>query len=44
MECYLHLPEKMDHNEFLLDEDLIDPFKEFLSKLEEQNLVQNAVE
>lgn len=35
MESYLHLPEKMDHNEFQLDEDLIDPFKDFLEKLQE---------
>lgn len=35
MECYLHLPEQMDHNEFQLDEDLIDPFKEFIERLEE---------
>jgi fermentation-respiration switch protein FrsA (DUF1100 family) len=32
-ESYAHLPEKMDHNEFQLDEDLIEPFKDFLSKL-----------
>ena len=35
MECYLHLPEKMDHNEFQLDEDLVNPFKDFLKKLDE---------
>jgi hypothetical protein len=35
MESYLHLPEKMDHNEFQLDEDLIIPFKEFISRLQE---------
>ena len=33
-ECYLYMPEKMDHNEFQLDEDLIEPFKDFISKLE----------
>ena len=33
-ESYLHLPEEMDHNEFKLDEDLINPFKDFLAKLE----------
>jgi hypothetical protein len=27
------MPEKMDHNEFQLEEDLILPFKDFLSKL-----------
>ena len=36
-ESYLHLPEKMDHNEFQLDEDLIEPFKDFLAKLVEFN-------
>lgn len=36
-ESYLHLPEKMDHNEFQLDEDLIEPFKDFLSKLNEDS-------
>lgn len=35
MECYLHLPEKMDHNEFQLDEDLVNPFKDFIKKLDE---------
>jgi len=34
-ESYLHLPEKMDHNEFLLEEDLITPFKDFISKLQD---------
>ena len=33
MESYLHMPEKMDHNEFQLDEDLIEPFKLFIKKL-----------
>jgi type III secretory pathway component EscR len=36
MESYLHLPEKMDHNEFQLDEDLIEPFREFIQRLQEQ--------
>lgn len=30
---YIHLPEKMDHNEFLLEEDLVEPFRAFLLKL-----------
>lgn len=41
MESYLHLPEKMDHNEFQLDEDLIEPFKEFILRLQEQYRSQN---
>lgn len=28
-ESFLHLPENMDHNEFLLIEDLVEPFKKF---------------
>ena len=32
-ESYIHLPEKMDHNEFLLEEDLVEPFRAFLMKL-----------
>lgn len=32
-ESYIHLPEKMDHNEFLLEEDLVEPFRAFLLKL-----------
>ena len=27
------MPEKMDHNEFLLEEDLVEPFRAFLLKL-----------
>ena len=42
MECYLHLPEKMDHNEFQLDEDLVLPFKDFIKKLDEQYKNQNT--
>lgn len=32
-ESFLHMPIDMDHNEFQLDEDLIEPFRDFLSKL-----------
>lgn len=32
-ESYIHLPEKMDHNEFQLEEDLVEPFRAFLQKL-----------
>lgn len=28
------MPEKMDHNEFQLEDDLVIPFKEFIDKLE----------
>ena len=34
---FIHLPEKMDHNEFVLDEDLVEPFKNFHSKIEMYN-------
>jgi fermentation-respiration switch protein FrsA (DUF1100 family) len=29
--CYLHLVEEMDHNEFRFQEDLIVPFRKFLT-------------
>ena len=32
-ESYLHMPAKMDHNEFYLEEDLINPFSKFLDKI-----------
>ena len=32
-ESYIHLPEKMDHIEFQLEEDLVEPFRAFLQKL-----------
>ena len=32
-ECYLHLPPQMDHNEFDFIEDLINPFSEFLKRI-----------
>jgi fermentation-respiration switch protein FrsA (DUF1100 family) len=35
-ESVLHMPPKMDHNEFELDEDLIEPFKDFLNKLKQK--------
>lgn len=30
-ESYLHLPEKMDHNEFMIMEDLVQPFLKFMA-------------
>ena len=33
-ESYLHLPPDMDHNEFQLIDDLVSPFKQFISQLE----------
>ena len=35
MECYLHLPADMDHNEFDFMEDLIKPFTEFLKRIDD---------
>jgi pimeloyl-ACP methyl ester carboxylesterase len=35
---YLHLVPDMDHNKFALVENLIDPFKKFLSQLVESNV------
>jgi len=32
--CYLHLPDNMDHNEFMIDEDLIEPIKAFIRKID----------
>ncbi len=32
--CYLHLVENMDHNEFKLKEDLINPFKKFVAQVD----------
>ena len=34
-ESFIHLPEKMDHNEFHLEDDLVKPFRAFLEKLGE---------
>ena len=34
------MPHKMDHNEFQLDQDLIDPIKDFIKKIEEKNHIQ----
>jgi fermentation-respiration switch protein FrsA (DUF1100 family) len=31
--CYLYMPFKMDHNEFSLDHDLIEPIMEFMKHL-----------
>jgi fermentation-respiration switch protein FrsA (DUF1100 family) len=28
--CYLYMPYKMDHNEFSLDHDLVEPIMEFM--------------
>ena len=33
-ESFLHLPDTMDHNQFQLEEDLIEPFKNFHEKIE----------
>jgi len=44
MESYLHLPEKMDHNEFQLDEDLVLPFKEFVKRLDDQQKLKSKGE
>jgi len=44
MESYLHLPEKMDHNEFQLDEDLVLPFKEFVNRLDDQQKLKSKGE
>ncbi len=32
----MHMPKEMDHNEFQLDDDLVDPFKDFIHKLDDQ--------
>ena len=32
----MHMPFKMDHNEFQLDQDLIEPIKNFIRKIEEK--------
>lgn len=34
--CYLHMPHQMDHNEFLMDEDLIQPINAFLNQVEKR--------
>jgi fermentation-respiration switch protein FrsA (DUF1100 family) len=31
--CYLYMPYKMDHNEFSLDHDLVEPIMEFMKHL-----------
>ena len=31
--CYLYMPYKMDHNEFSLDHDLVEPIMEFMQHL-----------
>ena len=36
-ESILHMPEQMDHNEFQLDEDLIEPFRKFISNLTQKD-------
>lgn len=41
--CYLHMPAKMDHNEFLIDEDLVQPIRAFLRKIEERNNLKRKV-
>ena len=40
---YLHMPSNMDHNEFLVDEDLIQPMKAFISKIEEREEQKNKI-
>ena len=32
----MHMPENMDHNEFMVDDDLIRPIKAFLAKIQEK--------
>ena len=41
--AYLHLPDSMDHNEFQIDEDLINPIKAFLRKLDERDLLKAQI-
>jgi hypothetical protein len=43
MECYLHLPPDMDHNEFDFNEDLIKPFTEFLKRIDDSKKHQQHV-
>jgi abhydrolase domain-containing protein 17 len=38
--CYLFIPLKMDHNEFQIEEDLCQPIKAFIRKIEERIAVQ----
>ena len=37
------MPEEMDHNEFNFYEDLVKPFQEFISNIEELSKVENGV-
>ena len=32
-EAYLHMPNDMDHNEFMLETDLVEPIKDFLHRI-----------
>jgi len=41
--CYLFIPLKMDHNEFQIEEDLCQPIKAFIRKIEERIAVQQQV-
>ena len=35
-ECYLHMPLTMDHNDFQLNQDLIEPIRRFIKKIEKK--------
>ena len=37
------MPAKMDHNEFLIDEDLVQPIRAFLRKIEERDELKRKV-
>ena len=43
-ETYLHMPEKMDHNDFHLDQDLIEPLRNFFRKIETKKKEQLKVD
>jgi fermentation-respiration switch protein FrsA (DUF1100 family) len=35
-ECYFHMPYTMDHNEFQLIQDLVEPIRKFIKKIEKK--------
>lgn len=43
-ESFLHMPKDMDHNEFQLDEDLVEPFTDFIRKLSETKPIESQVD
>lgn len=38
--CYLHMPTKMDHNEFKIEADLIEPINEFFKRLARKEKIE----